>query len=219
MAIERYGPLSLAELKDLIDGLGWFAASDESTGVYAWYADEEKQKCVLRIEFSATNPLVKFSHNGSMTQQNTDYIQGTITGGSSFYVYKTKNGLLISTQTQYMETYWYQWSAMIGKTDSGAVAMVMQTTTSTPNIVNTSAYGESIVGAFNYSLRYNASNNFPAVSQIVTVPIPTAPSSGTSYIKNALGLILAPWHYYWGEIDIGGVRYATNGYLALNDED
>ena len=139
MAIERYGPLSLAELKTLIDGLGWFAASDDSSSKYTWYADEEEQKPVLQIDYSLTAPEVKFSHNGSMSQSTTDYIQSSIPAGSSFYAFKTKNGLLISTKTEFVESYWYQWAAMICKTDSGAVAMAMQTSQSVPNTVSISA--------------------------------------------------------------------------------
>jgi hypothetical protein len=34
-----------------------------------------------------------------------------------------------------------------------------------------------------------------------------------------LALVVAPWRYYWGEVDINGVRYVTNGYLALSDDE
>lgn len=214
MAIERINDLTLAGLKNLIDSLGWFAASDENSGTYTFYADEEKQKPVIQF----TSGSFKFSSVGDISSS----IQSTF--GVPTVAFKTKNGLLLSNTTAYAASYWSPWTCIIGKTNNGAIAAVFSRSASSSDFCRfySSAYGESVYSGLEYLVfrnGYNYPTNARLTSQIAGCQIPTCPDNGTSYIKSALGLVVAPWDYYWGEVDIGGIRYATNGYLALNDED
>lgn len=220
MAIERYGPLSLAELKDLIDGLGWFAASAEpESNTYIWYMDEEKQIPVLSLSPSS----IMFSSTGNFNNSSA-YISVSLNSYNfPKYAFKTNNGLLLSSTTFYASSSWTPWAGIIGKTNNGAVAVALNSGSSGNDVgkISTSAYGESLKGleilTFRNGFQYPTQRN--QTCQITGMPIPTCPSNGTSYIKGALALVVAPWDYYWGEVDINGTRYATNGYLALNDED
>ena len=212
MAIERYAGLSLSDLKDLIDGLGWFAASDtDGNGNIIWYADEEKTKAVLQVDSTGAN--WSFSHDGDMGNHHID-----VTGSFPSNAYKTKNGLLLSSVTAYASSYWGQYAMIIGKTNNNAVAVAMQTNGNGPYALNISAYGDAAraLGTVYFGA---STNRYDYSPQIVTAPLATCPAAGTSYIKGAVGLLVAPWQYYWGEVDIGGVRYATNGYIGLNDAD
>lgn len=217
MAIERINGLTLAGLKDLIDSLGWFAASDENSGTYTFYADEEKQKPVIQY----TSSSFRFSSVGS-----ADNVSSSIQCAFDIptVAFKTKNGLLLSNTTAYASSYWNPWTCILGKTNNGAIAAVFSRSASPSEFCRfySSAYGESVysgLGYLEFRYGYNYPTNARLTSQIAGCQIPTCPDNGISYIKGALGLVVAPWDYYWGEVDIGGVRYATNGYLALNDED
>jgi hypothetical protein len=217
--IERYDNITFNDLKDLIDGLGWFAASEIDAGTFIWYADEEKQKYVMRIDSAE----LRFSSTGNVND-SARYIYGRYDkNGYPRYAFKTKNGLLLSNTTSYANSNWTPWAGIIGKTNNGDIAVAINVGNDMTNIgkIATSAYGETAKGL--ESLSFRASYNYPLqreqTCQITGMPIPTCPSNGTSYIKGALALVVAPWSYYCGEVDINGVRYVTNGYLALNDED
>lgn len=217
--IERYDNITFNDLKGLVDGLGWFAASEIDAGDYRWYADEEKHKIAMRI---SSSQLI-FSSTGNVND-TARYIYGSF-GSNDYprYAFKTKNGLLLSKTSSYAYSGWNPWAGIIGKTNNGdiAVAINIGNTDSDIGRISTSAYGETAKGLESLSLRY--SYDYPLqreqTCQITGMPIPTCPSNGTSYIKGALALVVAPWSYYWGEVDINGVRYVTNGYLALSDED
>lgn len=216
--IERYDNITFNDLKDLIDGLGWFAASEIDAGTFKWYADEEKQKYVMRIDSSE----LKFSSTGGVSDSARSIYGNYGKDGYPRYAFKTKNGLLLSNTTSYAPNSWAPWAGIIGKTNSGAIAVAINAGAASNDIANisTSAYGETAKGLESLSFRRGC--NYPLqreqTCQITGVPIPTCPSNGTSYIKGALALVVAPWSYYWGEVDINGVRYVTNGYLALSDE-
>ena len=220
MAIEKYIGVTHSQLKELIDSLGWFAASEDDTenSKVLYYADAEKTKPVLVHTYNGDSPILYFSHNGTGSTDSNHYLSSPLYS-DNLYVFKTRNGLLLSSQTAYASSYWYQYAVLLGKTNNGDVCVFMQTNQGYPNTGYTSAYGEAMRFSSPFQFRYSAATDFSYTSQIVTCPIPTAPSSGTSYIKNALALMVAPWNYYWGEVDIGGVRYVTNGYLAISDED
>lgn len=217
--IERYDNITFNDLKDLIDGLGWFAASEIDADILKWYADEEKQKYVMRIDSAE----LKFSSAGRVSD-SARYIYGHYgNNGYPMYAFKTKNGLLLSNTTSYVPSNWAPWAGIIGKTNNGDIAAAINIGADGPYIgrISTSAYGETVKGLESLSFRYGY--DYPLqreqTCQITGMPIPTCPSNGTSYIKGALALVVAPWSYYWGEVDINGVRYVTNGYLALSDED
>lgn len=213
MAIERYVLSDVAELKAMIDGLNYFAASDtDGSGNIIWYMDEEMKKEVLKINSSGSSWW--FSHNGDMGNSG-NYI--TASGAFPSNAYKTKNGMLLSSATEYRSSYWSQYALLLGKTNNGAVAAALQYQANSPYHVDIAAYGDTTKGITNFYLR-GSTLGYSECPQIVTAPLPTCPASGVSYIKGAMGLIVAPWNYYWGEADIGGIRYATNGYLALSDE-
>lgn len=214
MAIERFVLADVAELKAMIDGLNYFAASDtDGSENIIWYMDEEMEKPVLKINSSGLSWW--FSHDGNMGDSN-HYIYNT-TGAFPNNVYRTKNGLLFSSETQYYSSYWNQYALLLGKTNNDAVAVALQYQYNTPYRVSIAAYGDATKGITDFALRYST-HGYSECPQIVDAPLPTCPASGVSYIKGARGLIVAPWDYYWGEAEIGGVRYATNGYLALSDE-
>lgn len=217
MAVERYDNLTLDDLKALIDGLGWFAASDVETGTYTWYADEQKQKSVLRI----TSSQIRFSSTGNV---DAAFISANFGGmGAPMYALKTVNGLLLSNTTFYAQSQWFPWAGILGKTNNGAIAAAINSEFSANDVgkISTSAYGETVKGL--ETLVFRGGYQYPAqrqqTCQITCIPIPTCPSNGTSYIKGASALVVAPWDYYWGEVDINGVRYSTNGYLALSDDE
>lgn len=218
MAIERINGLTLAGLKDLIDSLGYFAASDESSGTYTFYADAEKQKPVLQY----TSSYFRFSSTGNVNGAGTPYIGASYTVAPK-YAMKTRNGLLLSNVVEYASSSWTPWMGIIGKSNNGAVAAAFSRQGSQSDFVymNSSAYGEQTVtgvGYLTFRSQYNKPTNANLTSQVAGCQIPTCPDAGTSYIKGALGLVLAPWNYYWGKVIIGGINYASNGFIALNDE-
>lgn len=219
MAIERYTDMEMSDLKDLIDSLGWFGASEltDSNQTLKVYADAEKTKQLIEI-LSSSNRFY-FSHDGDM-ETSGHYFYGSFSNPGLKYAFKTRNGVLL-THTPGI-TGSTPWAAIIGKTNNGDIACaVTESTSEGPGVIHSGAYGESAVGLKGFSFRCgtNYPDNAEITSQVTGAPIPTCPSSGTSYIKGAMCLLSSPWRFYFGEAEISGARYATNGYLALNDAD
>lgn len=219
MAIEKYTELTWDGLKDLIDSLNWFDRSEHTGNYLNFFVGESASTPTMQFTM-ASSPRMYFSHTGDVDSDGHNLYGAN--GGAIPYAYKTKNGILMSTESEYVGS-GYGWAAILGKTNNGAIAVAMNVTKGSDNYgrVHTCAYGEENKGLESFVFRMSAAHptGKSSVSQIEPCPIPTAPANGTGYIKGAVCLPLAPWDYYFGEVDIGGIRYVTNGYIALSDED
>lgn len=220
MAIERYVLTSQQDVADLVESLGWF---DEVT----LYNTDQSVLCIkdgkryLEISQSrggnATWYGVNFFINGenSITFGNTE-------AASGYYLnraFKTRNGIIFRSN----ESNSYPLSFLLGKTNDGTIAVAIPTGMSPNAPWRSAAIEEAWLYDEQFSLKSLSNKGYnlgvwPDSPMVDSFPIPTHPANGTSYIKGALGLIVAPFTDF-GIVEINGVKYATDSRVALNDED
>ena len=229
MAIERFNLTSDQDLFNLIYSLEWFDNLEWAGLDIRCYIGDDYYIVIHAYTGSSTSgtpgmwfyPLGygKRGATGAQSRQPNLNMSRFYTR----YAFKTKNGLLIMSDLIGTPGVAYN-AFMICKTNAGEIAVVMPYNLS-------SDYSEYIAMAvgetcretyqvFRLSPQNPQSTFFKSyeTKQLVSVPIPTFPNSGTSYVKGALGFILAPFNQA-GIVEIDGIKYATNGVLALNDED
>lgn len=224
MAIERFTITSTQDIVNLVDSLGWFDNVELSENMCKGWVDGISDY-VLEAQFDNT-----FAFHTKGYSQSSSYEKLGIRGSAYClinYAYKTQNGILFfgipSPPDSGANSYY---SCMIGKTQNGTIAFACAYNTGAyANYYRSAAVGETFTnmdGYAGYNLKApnggSQSGQIPKTTQIVSVPIPTFPDSGASYIKGSLGFIVAPFKSA-GVVDINGIKYATNGALALNDED
>lgn len=225
MAIERFTTNnSRQNIANVIDSLGWFdAVLIENGRINCYIGDDYYLSLILSSSSSFQFYPFGFKRcneaGGAARTINEDaaYL-------SAFYGYKTKNGLFFMSDINPSSNRYYN-AWIIAKTNNNKIAVVFPAhcrldtcgyfqscAVEEPNLND----GYPAVGF--KSMDVIGQGAWPHVSQIATAPIPTRPTSGTSYIKGALGFVMAPFAQA-GIVEINGIKYATNGVLALNDED
>lgn len=223
MAIERYMLATTNDLKDLIEGLGWF---DNVTVGYDIF--DGVLVCTLGnvVPFQALNVAgptgdVSYTYaNQFNTGTRTFYMGGAAQNKRIKYAFKTKNGLLLTNNETECRS-----QVLIGKTDAGSIACCMSCSTDTMYKFYTAAVGEidEYIGTDNRTLGIGIGGGssryrWTGSPQITACQIPTCPSSGASYIKGALLLVTTNMDSL-GIIEINGIQYVTTGDICLNDED
>ena len=130
--------------------------------------------------------------------------------------FKTKNGALLLNSISGGNS-GYILHMIIGKTNNGEVAVAIGLG-ATVSSLTTCAYNE-IGQDIGTTYQFRGSTIYwNDTSQIITAPIPTHPSTGTSCINGASTIIIGP-QISPGIVNIGGIDYATDGILCLDDED
>lgn len=216
MAIEQYTFASARDLKDLVESLGWFDTV-RTTGDYV-IGCLNNVDTLLLCEPTGSSPN-KF-YTGTRLIETGANVSGNYT---LIYGFKTKNGLLLTHTTSDCQA-----QVLLGKTNNGSIAVCMSQSADQYSRTQfySAAVGESdpAIGSVNRLLTIgNAASNTGAryrwvgTSQITSCPIPTCPTNGTSYIKGAKMFITTTLGSM-GIVEIDGVKYATTGDLALNDE-
>lgn len=220
MAIERYALTSQQDVADLVGSLGWF---DEVT----LYNTDQSVLCIkdgkryLEISQSIGGNASWYGVNFFINGGN-NITFGKTTTISGYYLnraFKTRNGIIFRSN----ESSSYPLSFLLGKTNDGAIAVAIPTDLSPNPPWRSAAIEEAWLYDEQFSLKSLSNTGYdrgvwPDSPMVVSFPIPTHPANGTRYIKGALGLIVASFTDF-GIVEIDGVRYATDGRVALNDED
>lgn len=237
MAIEQVVFSKAADIRDLIMSTLWFDSVLSQTNLYTFKtlkpSGTSGAKLVINIHTknSSSSETSNYGVNANgitfyttWSDDVTRTLQVTATNLSHQYAYKTKNGILFFSHynpTQTDDTY-FCW--LLARTNDGRLAVAIQEPGGTGYRVQTAADGEqSPYIESNAYLSYSSVSNaamgkWEDTPQIVMAPIPTHPAIGQSYIKGAAGFILSPFTGA-GVVEIDGVKWATNGTIALNDED
>ena len=223
MAIERFTITSTQDIVGLVDSLGWFDNVELSEGICkGWITDISD--FVFAAEFDRT--FAFYTKGKTLSTANENLGLWNASTCRVHYAYKTKNGILffgVPAPTSNENNYY---SCLIGKTQNGTIAFVGATNSAASATafrsaaVNDTFRSEDGYPGFQLKGAYGSYNTglIPKSTQINSVPIPTFPDSGTSHIKGALGFVVAPFTQA-GIVEIDGIKYDTNGALALNDED
>lgn len=216
MAIVRTNMTSASELVSILDGLGWFK-SVEDDGTIKCYVDNDGEDHLL-IDI----PWNTSQYTGTL------YFRPVL-GSTSIYLsqsciaprvcWQTKNGVLLVSSVPPSSS--NAIFLIIGKTNNGKIAIAVGTGNSEAQSsglgsIRTCAEGEND-GLINSPLTFRT-GIWNGYTQLATFPVPTHPATGQSYIKGAYCLPVAP-SITPGIITIGGVEYATNGSIALSDEE
>ena len=230
MAIEKIVLGSAQDVADVIDSLGWFDSvfvdSTDNTIVHGMIDGDDYLGIKVGIVggASAAGNGVYFYTKGYGNPGNQTASQ-THNSALHRFAIRTKNGIIFASHSSVTaSTAYFSW--MLAKTTNGKIAVVI------PGSNNYSSNGERYLTAAVDETSPNVGigficlskpgsttyGNWDDSSQIVGVPIPTHATSGTSIIKNGMGLILCP-NVDFGKRIINGTEYATNGVFALSDED
>lgn len=230
MAIEKYFLNTDDDVVTLLNDLGWFNNVVKGNGyIEASGTVDSHDRTILRL----SSPTATSGNTTEFYTLGQGYAGGrTISmGGSSAsankqpkYCYKTKNGLLLTHDTNSCYA-----QVLIGKTNNGKIAVVMSTIADRYSQCKfyTGAIGENFSGIGSDEGIIQIGNvpsdgsgriRWTGSPQITASPIPTLPSNGTSYIKGALMLVTTNIRDL-GIVEIDGIKYATTGDLCLNDED
>lgn len=228
MAIEKYTNTSLQDTANLIDSLGWFdtVEIDGANQAISCYLDGDYYLRLRPGQGDSVSFYPLGYNNRGVSGGQVRSINGNANSFFMTYCYKTKNGLLFMSLMYPSSNESYYSSFLLAKTNAGKIAVAFQDSCamSYSGNIQTYAVDEPVVDVGSWPIiRFRRlweydSGGWPSTPQLVSAPIPTHPSSGTSYIKGALGFILAPFNQA-GIVEIDGIKYATNGVLALNDED
>jgi hypothetical protein len=223
MAIEKFEFATVAELKEVIESLGWFdSVTVESTRGKSLLCEVDGVT-VLKLAGPGASEDKNYFYTGTRTIE-----QGIgVTGHQALvYAYKTKNGLLLTHTASICEA-----QVLLGKTNNGDIAVCMSTSATdssgfkfwaaavgeTDQYIGTSSRQIAIGNSVSTSSDHPR-NVWAGSPQITACQIPTCPSSGTSYIKGARMLVTTTMNSL-GTVEINGIRYATTGDLCLSDED
>lgn len=227
MAIEKITLDSAQDVADVIDSLGWFSSIIVDGSVVHGLIDGVAHLGVnvgIVGGTSATGtPGVYFYTKGNTTGSRT--IAQAHNSALHHFAAKTKNGIIFASHSSAPSNQSY-FCWMLAKTTNGKIAAVVPATNNyssggerylTAAIEETSA---NVPGGYISLCKQGSvsSGNWDDSTQIVGTPIPTHATSGTSVIKNGMGFILCP-PVSLGSMIINGTEYATNGILALSDED
>ena len=238
MAIEQVAFNTTKDVKDLIMSTLWFddvsSSGTSPSFTYTFKIQDPgstlKTKLIVKVKMSTSTGSTQGCGVTFYTTWQGDQTIGTRTLAvtdtnlSHQYAYKTKNGILFFSHynpTQADDTY-FCW--LLARTNDGRLAVAIQEPGGTGYRVQTAADDEqSPYIESNAYLSYSSVSNaamgkWGDTPQIVMAPIPTHPAMGQSYIKGAAGFVLCPFTNA-GVVEIGGVKWATNGTIALNDED
>lgn len=218
MAIEQYTFTDANDLKDLVESLDWFDTVSID-GVYVVGSLNNVDTlflCAPTVEQGSSN---KFYTGTRWVEMNAS----SSVNYTLVYGFKTKNGLLLTHGTSNCQS-----QVLLGKTNNGNIAVCMSQ--SADQYSKTQFYSAAVgendpsIGSVGRLLTIgNAVSNtaeryrWVGTSQITSCPIPTCPTNGTSYIKGAKMFITTTLDSL-GIVEIDGVKYATTGDLALNDE-
>lgn len=218
MAIEQHTFTDANDLKDLVESLDWFDTVSINSGYIVGSINN------VDTLFLCTPTTGQASANKFYT--GTRWVQmGANTSSNYTLIYgiKTKNGLLLTHSASNCQA-----QVLLGKTNNGSIAVCMSQSADQYSKTQfySAAVGESdpAIGGVGRLLTIgNAVSNtaeryrWVGTSQITSCPIPTCPTNGISYIKGAKMLITTALDSL-GIVEIDGVKYATTGDLALNDE-
>lgn len=223
MAIERFTITSTQDIVNLVDSLGWFDNVELSDGIC-----EGLITGISGVVFEAVfdNTFAFYTKGKTYSTAYESLGLRNVSYCRVHYAYKTKNGILFFGVPAPVANENLYYSCLVGKTQNGAIAFVGATnsaasaTTFRSAAVNDTFRSEDGYHGFQLKGAYGSYSTglIPKSTQINSVPIPTFPNSGVSYIKGALGFVMAPFTQA-GIVEIDGIKYATNGVLALNDED
>lgn len=220
MAIEQYTFASARDLKDLVESLGWFdTVSIDGSYNYVIGSINNVDTLFLSVPTSGQASANKFYTGTRWVQMNAS----TSSNYTLIYGFKTKNGLLLTHSTSNCQA-----QVLLGKTNNGSIAVCMSQSADQYSKTQfySAAVGESdpAIGSVGRLLTIGNAVSISAeryrwvgTSQITSCPIPTCPTNGISYIKGAKMLITTTLDSL-GIVEIDGVKYATTGDLALNDE-
>lgn len=229
MAIEKIVLDSAQDMADVINSLGWFDSVTVSDTTVRCTKDSIDHLIVNVGIVSGTSatgsPGVTF-HTKGYQQTGNRTIAHTYGNTLHHFALKTKNGIIFASHsTTSIYVNYFCW--MLAKTTNGKIAAVIPGPGGEYSTYGerylTAAIDETSVnipsGYISLTKQgYTDSGNWDDSSQIVGVPIPTHPTSGTSCIKNGMGFILCP-NVDFGKLVINGIEYATNGIFALSDDD
>lgn len=218
MAIEQYTFASANDLKDLVESLDWFDTVSID-GVYVVGSLNNVDTLFLCAPTVGQGSSNKFYTGTRWVEMNAS----SSVNYTLVYGFKTKNGLLLTHDTSNCRS-----QVLLGKTNNGNIAVCMSQSADQYSKTQfySAAVGESdpAIGGVGRLLTIgNAVSNtaeryrWVGTSQITSCPIPTCPTNGTSYIKGAKMFITTTLDSL-GIVEIDGVKYATTGDLALNDE-
>ena len=227
MAIEKIILDSAQDVADVINSLGWFdSVTVENTTVKC-----TKDSIVhLLANVGIQGGTASTGLPGAIFHTKGNGNVGNRTVGTNYntathkHAVKTKNGIIFARSLT-VDANYYCW--MLAKTTNDKIAVVV------PNGNGYSSYGGQFqVAAIGETSPYVATGiislckqgvyptngSWEDATQIIGCPIPTHPLSGTSTIKNGIGFVLCP-PVSFGSMMLNGTEYATNGILALSDED
>lgn len=206
MAIEQIDITSKEDLITVLQGLGYFDTIENN-------ASTNQIECsigsnvVLKIPSSTgTSASFEFIASNGASFSTTSKKMPTL-------VYKTRNGILATLGTNTTVSNYV--GLILGKTNSNVVAACCCNAGTGTGVCKVGAVGETSPDISEQL--YAAYGNWSTSPQITSIPIPTHPSNGVSYIKGAKAVICGP-RLSTGITTINGVEYATNGYIMLSDE-
>lgn len=218
MAITRTNMTSASEMVAILEGLGWFGSVEYDSGqgdIYCYIDNGGTNHKLISIPWTAGSYTVNF--NFYPIAGSTE-IKITESCMPPRVCWQTRNGILITTATTGRGQ--NDLFAIIGKTNNNKIAVAVghgyQDGSGTGKLgtIKTCAEGEND-GLINSILHFR-DGVWNGYTQIAQLPIPTHPSTGTSYIKGASCFAVAPT-IEPGIFTIDGVEYATNGSIALSD--
>lgn len=148
------------------------------------------------------------------TAEEKTFTVGTLT--LPRFVYKTRNGIM-AVKSQGASATSGNYGLIIGKTNSGTIACACtgKGATTGKYDIKSGAIGEwsdDITSAIK-----TMQSEWSSSPQISSIPIPTHPSTGVSYIKGAKAVMCGPLLNV-GIVTINGVEHATYGIVMLSDE-
>lgn len=214
------------DIADAIDGLGWFddvSLQEDGRTVQAEINGAAYIIMGTRISGSSTPS----GYTGVMFFTKGYNVSGSVTlplsgdGIQQHYAYKTSKGLLFfdKVQPSSSESVYNCW--MLAKTNTGKIAVAFPTYggASSAAQYRTAAENETdgtLASAYvQYcSLGTAIQGKWANSPQLIFSPIPTHAAEGVSYIDGGIGFLLCPVSEAC-IIELDGVRYATNGVIAL----
>ena len=216
MAIVRTNMTSASELVGILDGLGWFKSVEYDGTVKCYVDNDGEDHCLIDIPWNTASYTGTFYFYPVLGSTS---ISLSLSGLAPRICWKTRNGVLLVTSVPASSS--SSTFSIIGKTNSGKIAFACgsgnsESTSGGFGAVKVCADGENdgFINSY-FQFRTGVWNGY---TQLATLPIPTHPATGQSFIKGAYCLPIAP-AIAPGIITIGGVEHATNGSIALSDEE